>query len=180
MALMSRIEDCQNNLLTNCLQFWQKKKLKETAVANIAKITNSTRIASCSKNLRTSRGPSLSFLFLFLVECPAVSAILAIFAIRVTQSFQIARKISCYLSAIFAKFATFPRPLLAFSLLFLLFVPCLHVILSLFGQQEKCQYFRDCAKFADFSRPSLSFSLSNSRILLNVLFLRYLLLSLFR
>ena len=87
MALMSRIGDCQKNLLANCFCNFGKKNLKETAVANIAKITNSTRIASRGKNLRTSRGPLLSFLFLFLLECPAVLAILAIFAICVTQSF---------------------------------------------------------------------------------------------
>ena len=51
MALMSRIGDCQKNLLANCFCNFGKKNLKETAVANIAKITNSTRIANCSKTL---------------------------------------------------------------------------------------------------------------------------------
>ena len=54
--LMSRIERSRQNLRANCFLNYGKIYLMETAVrneeiANIARIKNSTRIASCSKNL---------------------------------------------------------------------------------------------------------------------------------
>ena len=69
--------------------------------------------------------------------------ILAIFATFVTQSFHLARKIPVTF-AIFAKFADFTKPFLAFSLcksrilknlLFLLFLP--YLLLNLFTYREK-------------------------------------------
>ena len=53
--LMCRIEHCRKNLAANCLAILAKKlnELSETyrKIANIAKITNSTRTANCSKTL---------------------------------------------------------------------------------------------------------------------------------
>ena len=58
--LVSRIEHCRKNLVANCFRNFSKKtkKTKKTKTnchkciekrANIAQITNSIRIASCSK-----------------------------------------------------------------------------------------------------------------------------------
>ena len=82
-------------------------------------------------------------LFSFQVQNFVKFVVLAIFAIFVAQSFHIAGKILATF-AIFAKFADFTKPFLAFSLcksrilknlLFLLFLP--YMLLNLFTLQER-------------------------------------------
>ena len=53
---MSRIEHCRQILVANFFRNFGKKKLNELSemyrkIANIAKITNSIRVANCSKTL---------------------------------------------------------------------------------------------------------------------------------
>ena len=57
--LVSRIEHCRKNLVANCFRNFSKKKKTNSHKciekrANIAKITNSIRIASCSKTFLTN------------------------------------------------------------------------------------------------------------------------------
>ena len=72
--LMSRIEHCRKILVANFFGNLGKKKLNELSemyrnIANMAKITNSSRIANCSKTLLQIFVPILEKIGLTEIAC---------------------------------------------------------------------------------------------------------------